>query len=116
MVITYNKRDNMMKLLIQQIQREIKTIEQIILFGSTVRQDDRLNSDIDVALIGKQALDTNQRNKINDIVTNLLVDHGILINWIYFLQEKWEQNTHDVIKNIKEEGKLLWVKEKTPLN
>ena len=112
-MITYSKRDELSQEFALEITRHLK-LEKIYLFGSTAKKKDRINSDIDICFIGKSdKLGNREKEIISNQVTEFLIEHAIVINWIYFNRNQWEKETIPITKTIKNEGKILWEKEKT---
>jgi predicted nucleotidyltransferase len=84
-------------------------IDGVILFGSTVRKMDRIDSDLDICLVGeKPQLTEADRNCINNIVNQYVLNEEIFINWIYFNVVDWNRAVLPIIKTIKKEGRILW--------
>lgn len=107
-MMSYSKRDKLSKLFVEKI-REIIYVNMIYIFGSTSRKDDSISSDIDICIIGKEdMLSKSIKKKINDKVTDFVVNEGILINWIYFSLKEWQEKSLPIINTIKMEGKLIW--------
>lgn len=111
MIISYSSRDEAAKRFAVEITTNLSVI-RIILFGSTARRDDQINSDIDIAIIGEKNLSLSQKDLINDIITQFLLNRGILINWIYLTKKDWDLNILPIVKSIHKEGIILWEKEK----
>ena len=111
-LITYSIRDELSIKFAEKIRKHF-SLDRIILFGSTARKDDRIDSDLDICLIGNiSRLSHSQRRLVDDIAGDFLLDNGLLINWLYFNDQQWEKNNLPIIKTIKNEGKLLWANEK----
>ncbi|MHA1973683.1 MAG: nucleotidyltransferase domain-containing protein [Candidatus Hodarchaeales archaeon] len=111
--LLYYKRDSVIKKFVSEI-RKVPNITQVILFGSTAEGNDKPDSDIDIALIGKMHfIPYEMRSEINDIVTDFLLNDGVLINWIFVSEQSWKESQDIIIANIKKVGVKLWVKEKT---
>ena len=107
-MITYSKRDEIKSSVAKKIARNV-SLSQIYLFGSTSRKMDRLDSDIDICLVGSQHyLSRNEKDQITDILTDILLEEHIVINWIYINCKDWQANIIPIIKTIKVEGELLW--------
>ena len=112
LMITYMKRDEIGKMFGRKLIEQI-SLEKIILFGSTVRKNDKISSDIDICLIGLfQKLDPRTRDVIDEVATDILLETGLVINWIYFADKTWKHDCVPIITTIKKEGEILWEKEK----
>ena len=83
-----------LRLELESIFKKYKEIEQVILFGSRARQDNKYNSDIDLCLFGEKITHLIQA-KVN---TPLSFD---ILNFNELTKEK-------LIENIKNEGIIIY--------
>jgi uncharacterized protein len=75
------------------ILRERFPVEQVILFGSKARGDDKLDSDIDLLVQTSQAMDWRQRRAVDRVLPDLQIEVGVMLNPIVIDSEEW---THGV--------------------
>lgn len=113
MVKSYLERDKLAQRFANTITNFLD-VQLIVLFGSTAQKMDLLSSDIDIAIIGNnEKLTKSEKNQISNIILDALLQDGIVINWVYIPLNQWERNMLPLIKEIRQRGKILWVKEKT---
>ena len=97
--------------LVEEIKKALgDRIISIILYGSVARGTDTPESDIDVAVIVKSALDHNEEDALSDAVVDMNLKYDKVFSVIDIEDEiinKWG----DVIpfyKNVRKEGIVLW--------
>ncbi len=111
-MITYPIRDKIPKIFTEKV-KNLSVFSKIILFGSTAKKEDRLDSDIDIAIIGeKNQLPKKIKDKIADIITDILLDYSVFINWIYLSEDEVNNHSIPIVKSIINEGEIVWVKER----
>lgn len=112
-MITYPIRDKIPQIFTEKV-KNISVFSKIILFGSTVEKKDRLDSDIDIAVIGeKSQLPKKIKDRIADIVTDIILEYNVFINWIYLSEDEINNPSIPIVKSIINEGEIVWVKERT---
>lgn len=112
MISIYKQREKFLKQFVAELQT-LGSIKKIILFGSTASKNDYFTSDIDIAIIVDDNSNKKEIKKIlNDISSKYAFEMGILFNLVVYAENEWNLNNpfHKVIHN---EGRLLWVNEKT---
>lgn len=92
--------------------KEQFTLKQTILFGSKARNDDSVDSDIDILLLVKEPVDDKARWKISDIITEVEWETDIYISCKMYNYADWENENEDVIflpfkDNVIKDGELL---------
>ena len=90
-----------LRLELESIFKKYKEIEQVILFGSRARQDNKYNSDIDLCLFGEKITHLIQAKvtmDIEEVNTPLSFD---ILNSNELTKEK-------LIENIKNEGIIIY--------
>lgn len=90
-----------LRLELESIFKKYKEIEQVILFGSRARQDNKYNSDIDLCLLGEKITHLIQAKvtmDIEEVNTPLSFD---ILNFNELTKEK-------LIENIKNEGIIIY--------
>ena len=96
--------------ILKELKRELKKLygprlERVILFGSWARETATENSDLDVAVVLKNAnLPGEEIDRMADIITELNIKYNTLISIIPIDAEKVEYSTEPLLKNIKKEG------------
>ncbi len=109
---THSNRLNIAGKFIRLINK-ISPIQRALLFGSTARTEDKWESDIDIALIISRKLTSNEIEKINESVTQILLNTEMVINWMTLLNEEWDANALPIVQTIHKEGQILWERKKT---
>ncbi|MCD7980747.1 MAG: nucleotidyltransferase domain-containing protein [Clostridiales bacterium] len=85
-------------------------IQQIILYGSVVRNESSNESDIDIAIILKNEMSMTEKNDFLDLLSDLDTKYEKIFSVIDISQKNME-TWGDILpfyKNIKKEGILLW--------
>jgi predicted nucleotidyltransferase len=78
---------------------------KVILYGSQARGDAREGSDVDVAVVVKDALDPRKvERSLEEMLWNVVVDDGELVAVIAFREGLFEKEEWSLIQNIKDEG------------
>ncbi len=87
-------------------------LDQVILFGSYARGEERADSDIDLFVVVSKYEKRDARKKLNELIFEYLLSSQKLFSIIIkdkdFLK-KWE-DTVDLFSEIKKEGKILYAK------
>jgi predicted nucleotidyltransferase len=94
--------------------KELFTIKQIILYGSKARNDDTVDSDVDILFLVENPVDDKAKWQLSDIVTEVEWDTDIYISCKLYNYMDWEQENEDVIfllfkDNVMRDGELLEV-------
>ena len=85
------------------------SIERVILFGSVARGDFKPHSDIDIAVIYSD--DLREAKKFSEkIADSVYLEFSIPITIIYISKEDFNSNKTSLIKTIKKEGVIIWMK------
>lgn len=82
----------------------------IILYGSVARNEETEESDIDLAVIVKCAVDEDTRNALLEWCADADIKYDCVISVIDIESEMFERwkNSHPFYKNVNEEGIVLW--------
>lgn len=83
---------------------------EIILYGSVVRNEATEESDIDIAVLVKEALDEKTRDELLSWCAEIDIQYDCVMSVIDIENDKFEmrKNTHPFYKNVNEEGVVLW--------
>ena len=83
-------------------------INKIILFGSYAKNEQRVSSDVDIALVADETWETLPRCSVRDVFDNF--DDNVEISLFFTTSVKIEaaKNVFDANFFIKKEGVLLW--------
>lgn len=86
------------------------SICQIILYGSVARKEETSESDIDIAIILKEALSAENRSRFLDLAAELDTKYDRVFSIIDIEQEKMDKwrKVLPFYKNIEKEGIVLW--------
>ncbi len=99
-------------LFIKEVKRKF-SIQNVLMFGSRARGDDHDESDIDLAILMKEASGDffSLKLKMDDIAYDILLETGMRIQALPIWQNEWrhpEQYSNPyLIKNIQREGVVL---------
>jgi len=82
----------------------------IILYGSVARNEATEESDIDIAVLVKEALDEKTRDELLSWCAETDIKYDCVMSVIDIENEKFEawKNVHPFYKNVSEEGIVLW--------
>jgi predicted nucleotidyltransferase len=92
--------------------KELYTLKQIILYGSKARNDDTVDSDVDILLLVDNPVDDKARWQLSDIVTEVEWGTEIYFSCRLYNFMDWENENEDVIflpfkDNVMRDGELL---------
>jgi len=83
-----------------------KSLQQIILFGSFVRNEHQPDSDIDVLIVTNNISETNQLfSKYRDTV---YINTSVVISFHYITPLAYANTKDPFLNQIKKEGKIIW--------
>ena len=80
-------------LAIEEAARTLKTrfpVEEIILFGSKARGDDKAFSDIDLLLITTETLHWKDEKAIVEILFDIGMTHDVIFSPLFVSKEEWK--------------------------
>jgi len=81
-----------------------KNLVDIFLFGSYARGDFSLESDIDILIVVNKSLSKEEKNKMSRIISTLSLENDIVIAYIIYEKEFFDNVGSPLILNVKEEG------------
>ncbi len=85
-------------------------IDSIILYGSTVRGDDKEDSDVDIAIILYNSMDEDEKSRFIHWNAQIDLKYGVVFSIVDIDKEmfdKWRA-VHPYYRNIQNEGIVLW--------
>ncbi len=85
-------------------------VEQLILFGSTVRGDFDKESDIDLLIITKREYSRSERHEITDLVFEINLEYGTNISTTVVDIRSWSSGLFSILpikQEIKEDGVVI---------
>ena len=82
----------------------------IVLYGSVARGTDSAESDVDVAVLLKKALSSEQEDDLSELMVNLNLKYGRVFSIVDIEEQMYEQWKEIVpfYKNLSREGNMLW--------
>ena len=82
----------------------------IVLYGSVARGTDSAESDVDVAVLLKKALSSEQEDDLSELMVNLNLKYGRVFSIVDIEEQMYEQWKEIVpfYKNLSKEGNKLW--------
>ncbi len=86
------------------------SVVRVILYGSVARGTATEESDVDIAILVKDALDKNTEDKLSDFVVDMNLKYDKVFSVIdidYDMFRKWEKVT-PFYQNVNKEGIVLW--------
>ena len=103
--------EEMLSELVEGIQRIfVNNIESIILYGSAARHEETPESDIDIAVIVKNAVNNEAKKQFISWASEMDLKYDKVFSIIDIEKEKMElwKNVLPFYKNIQSEGVILW--------
>jgi uncharacterized protein len=89
-----------------------KRLVSIILFGSQARKEARADSDIDVLIVLRGAVDVpGERKRVSEFLARLCLDYEVLITCLWMEEQAWKTRQSPLLLNVRREGiavKLGW--------
>lgn len=83
-------------------------LETIILYGSQARGDAQEDSDIDLLVVLKNAVNPFQEiDKTGDFIADLCLDYDVVISRHFISSDKFQKQDSPFLSNVKREGILL---------
>ncbi len=85
-------------------------VESIIIYGSVAKGTDTPESDVDVALILRNVLDSAHEQLLSEFVTDLNLKYDTVFSVIDIEKDEFEKwgDISPFYSNVKEEGVVLW--------
>ncbi len=99
-----------LELILNQIKQYFCSIyqeqlEAIILYGSQARSDAKEDSDIDILVVVKSAINPYQEiDKSSDFITKLCLQYDVVISRHFVSSAKFKVNNTPFIYNVRKEG------------
>lgn len=112
-IIEENILNNEQITALEEIKNKIKNkfeIERIILYGSVVRKEMDEESDIDLLIITKKALQREVRHVITDIVFEVNLKYGTNYSTLVVDENSWEDGPYSILpihEEIEKEGVVV---------
>jgi predicted nucleotidyltransferase len=83
-------------------------LESIVLYGSQARGDAKGDSDIDLLVILKKAVNPFQEiDRTGDFIADLCLDYDVVISRHFISSDKFQKQNSPFLSNVKREGILL---------
>ena len=79
------------------ILREQFDVEQVILFGSKARGDDRSDSDIDLLVLTRGTVSNTKEDEITDALFDLQLQLGVVISTLIVPAAEWDGGLYQVL-------------------
>lgn len=81
-----------------------ENLVDIFLFGSYAREDFTEESDVDILIVVNNSLSREERNQMSRIISTLSLENEIVIAYIVYEKEFFDNVKSPLILNVKEEG------------
>lgn len=81
-----------------------KNLVDIFLFGSYARGDFTAESDIDILIVVNKSLTREEKNKMSCIISALSLENEVVIAYVVYEKEFFNNVGSPLILNVKEEG------------
>ena len=104
-------KDKILKRIAEEYPRADVGLVRIVLFGSAARGAPSPLSDIDLLLVTENPRET--RRLFSPFRASIYAETAVPITALYVTPDQYENSPDPLYKTIKQEGKILWAKEKT---
>jgi len=89
----------------KEVERVLgKNLVDIFLFGSYARGDFTPGSDIDILIVVNKSLTREEKNKMSYIISALSLENEVVIAYVVYEKEFFDNVGSPLILNVKEEG------------
>ncbi|HEX4946598.1 MAG TPA: nucleotidyltransferase domain-containing protein [Blastocatellia bacterium] len=83
-------------------------LEQVILFGSQVRDGAVEGSDIDVMIVLKGEVKVGEEiSRCSEFTAELCLEHDVLIQKVFMSSERFAESASGLLENVRREGILI---------
>ena len=102
--------DEKIKKIVNQLKAHLtkmygKNIKKVILYGSHVRNEATIDSDIDILVLVDNSVNPFEvRDSLSDILFNILLNEGELVSVIAIPEQFFENYNSPFVINVKKEG------------
>ena len=79
------------------ILREQFPVERVVLFGSKVRGDDDIESDIDLLVLTRRRMSRQEQDQITSALFDLQLELEVVISTLVVPTEEWEHGLYQVL-------------------
>jgi predicted nucleotidyltransferase len=80
----------------------------VVLFGSQARNDASADSDIDVMIVLRGTVDSNQEiPHVSPLASRLSLEHDVVISCVYISEEGFRRDESPLLLNVRREGVLV---------
>ena len=111
--LDFSKQHPYLAEILEKFKQQIKDIYQeqlvkLILFGSQAKQQAKPDSDIDILVVLKDKLISDeQHQKIINLISDLCLEYEVLISCAYVTEAQFSQEKSPLLLNIKREGIIV---------
>jgi predicted nucleotidyltransferase len=81
---------------------------EVVLFGSQARNDASVDSDIDLMIVLRGAVDPTQEiPRVSPLASGLSLKHEVVISCVYISEEGFRHDASPLLLNVRREGVLV---------
>jgi predicted nucleotidyltransferase len=81
---------------------------EVVLFGSQARNDAGADSDIDVMMVLRGAVNSNMEiPRVSPLASGLSLKHDVVISCVYISEEDFSRDESPLLLNVRREGVLV---------
>ena len=85
-----------------------RRLVEVVLFGSQARNDASADSDIDVMIVLRGAVDSNlEIPRVSPLASGLSLKHDVVISCVFISEEGFRRDESPLLLNIRREGVLV---------
>ena len=83
-------------------------LAEVVLFGSQARNDASADSDIDVMIVLRGAVDSNKEiPRVSPLASALSLQHDVVISCVYIAEAGFRRDESPLLLNVRREGVLV---------
>jgi predicted nucleotidyltransferase len=108
-VSVFEHTDDILDTLRREISRVLgDQVESMLLYGSRARGEHRPDSDIDVLVVTRDAVDYGELiRRTSDVVSTLSLENDVVISRVFVSKERFEREQSPFLLNVRREGVVL---------
>lgn len=108
--LSYNEQQAL-DAIVRNIPSAYPVINKIVLYGSKIRGDFLVDSDIDILFVADYNLARSVKFEIYDMIFECEIEHGLVVSVVFVSSDDFEKHDITLMKQVHKEGIIIWSKE-----
>jgi predicted nucleotidyltransferase len=100
--ITLSAKDRAAVEAAAKVPRERFPVEEVVLYGSKARGDDRPDSDIDLLVLMDREMSWQEQQVVRDALYDVMLEHDVLFQTIIESKSEWWDGPHTFLLIVQE--------------